>query len=324
MARERKVRATLAQTLLAASLLTARLNLFSPLPAGCDEGAGSGNSGAAERSPGLDFKIDRAGSVKKTPGYYDALADAELQKYDWPAACRIYDEAVLAFPGDKRLLNNAAVARDRWASAEQARGRWSEALEPCANALARGLYPDQFKKRVVVIVRAGGREFLRNRDWAGLSAWLKDVRARFPDAAYVTEIIPELYTEALDGLSLEDEQDYIRQGTLLLRGLQELQATSSPDVGRGRNWCNRLLAKLQARRAWEDGLAFMQEARDLLPQDVVLRDQEIAIWNKWAKEYSERGEWNLAAVVYEQALERFPQEKLFLNNLKICQKKHEK
>jgi tetratricopeptide (TPR) repeat protein len=268
-----------------------------------------------------EFQIVAPAPQEKNPDYFDALADSALQRHDWVAACETYDEALRLFPRHPRLRNNAAAVRDLWANAVLAKEQWDAALDACDNALERGLSVEHFRKKVTAIVQAAGRAYVRDGDLVGLEAWLAQARSRFSDFPGMASLLPGIYAEALAALPITDERYYLSQGTALILSYQNFQQAAHPDVPLVKDWCNRLLFELQQRQAWERALHLLQAARELLPDDSYLRKREISLWNVLAQESIRGKQWEFAALVYEQALDRFPQEALFQNNLKYCQQK---
>jgi Flp pilus assembly protein TadD len=143
------------------------------------------------------------------------------------------------------------------------------------------------------------------------------------NSCYDTAWVPSLYTEALAALPLAEDGTYLQEGKALLQSYQTLQGTEQADAALVQDWCRRLLHDLQEQKEWKRALALLQTARELRPNDAGLRDQEISIWNILAKEYMQGKQWEFAALIYEQALDRFPQEALFVNNLKYCRQKRD-
>ncbi|NTV53371.1 MAG: hypothetical protein HGA76_10225 [Candidatus Firestonebacteria bacterium] len=292
------------------------LIVFSPSGAEC-----SPEPESARPESHTDFKIIAPLPAEKNADYYDALADRALEQHDWVSACRTYDEALKAFPRHPRLRNNAAAVRDLWANAALAKQQWDLALEACDNALAAELLPDHFRKKIVYIIQTGGRAYSREHDWVQLEAWLTQARSRFPTLTAVKTLIPSLYTEALAELPVTDDRFYIDEGSAVIRSYQSLRGAAQPDALLVKDWCDRLLSDLQARQEWERALYLLRTARELRPNDIYFRSHEIAIWNIRAQEYIRSRQWEFATLIYEQALERFPRETLFIHNLKYCQQK---
>jgi tetratricopeptide (TPR) repeat protein len=276
-------------------------------------------AGAAPKKQ-MEFQIVPAAPVEKNPGYYDALADNALQQHDWLLACEIYGQALAAFPQHPRLKNNAAAVRDLWANAAMEKQQWEQALDACENALQQKLQADHFRKKITYIIQTGGRAYLRENDLVGLEAWLAQARSRFSGFPGLGALAPALYTEALAALPASDDCFYISQGVALILSYQNYRQAPQPDAGLVKDWCNRFLYELQEHKAWERALHLLQAARELRPDDAPLREREVALWNRLAQESIRSRQWEVATLIYEQALDRFPQEALFLNNLKYCRK----
>ncbi len=280
----------------------------------------------AQSAPGkgqADFQMvtPNAGPTEGTPEYYDALADVSLQNQDWTEATRVYDEAVRRFPKHPRLRNNAAAVWDQWAQDNIKQKQWGNALDACTQALARGLMPDHFRKKIVYIVQEGGKAYAQAEDDGALERWLSAARKRFPDLASLNTVVISLYAQTLADLSLVDTRRYLQRGKSLLQGVQSVLGGNVPDATLVRNWCDRLAQERVERREWEDAVMILNAAREFLPNDKVMRGNEIASWNAWAQEYVKQRHWDVAIGIYEQALQRFPDETLFKNNLKYCQQK---
>jgi tetratricopeptide (TPR) repeat protein len=255
---------------------------------------------------------------------YDTRGQAAMNKQDWPAATAVYDEALKKYPQHNRLRNNAAAAWDQWAEASVAQKKWDAALSACEQALVRSLSPEHFEKKVVYLVQTGGQEKLQAEELGPVGSWFAQARKVFPQAKALPALITALHTQALAGLSLDKASYYILRGRALIKSLQLALGQSQPDADLIKNWCDRLAQERLDRHAWKDALDMLTAARDLLPTDEHLRSNEVAVWNLWAQTFIQNAQWELAEGIYEQALQRFPQESLLINNLNYCRMKNGK
>jgi len=259
--------------------------------------------------------------TEKNPDYYDAMAAQSADREDWEAASHVYDEALQAFPRHARLRHNAAALRDAWSRAAMARRDWDNALSACENAVERSLMPDHFQKQIAFVLQEAGRDYLQAGDVTRLEVWLARAQERFPSNPNLKPLAFALYAQGLEDLPLRDDRFYVAQGLRLLRSHQDLLGMAHPDTQLVNTWCGRLLQVLWDRKEWAACLSLLQTARELLPHDKRLRLQEVALWDSQAREYIESRQWDMALMVYDQALERFPQEKCFVKNRKYCQQK---
>jgi tetratricopeptide (TPR) repeat protein len=268
--------------------------------------------------PGAPAPVE-AGPQGKSADAFDARGQAALARREWAAAAAIYDEALKLYPQHARLLNNAAAAWDRGAEEALDQKKWDNGLAACEQALARSLRPDHFEKKIVYLVQTAGREYLSAEDVAPAGVWLARQRRRFPRAKILPALINSLYVRALADLPLDRTAEYQARGTRLLQSWQKAQDASTADTDMVKNWCDRLAQDRLDRQDWKTALDQLAAARRFLPRDEHLHSNEIAVWNLWAQSFIRASQWELAAGIFKEALKRFPEESLFVNNLKYCQ-----
>ncbi|NTV53136.1 MAG: hypothetical protein HGA76_09020 [Candidatus Firestonebacteria bacterium] len=262
-------------------------------------------------------------AVGKSADAYDARGQAALGHAAWSQATAIYDEALQRYPQHARLQNNAGAAWDQWAEAEIRQKHWDAALTACEQALSRALNPEHFKQKIIYLVQTGGQESLQAEDVTSAGPWLRRQRRRFVELKALPAMISVLYTRALGDLPLDDTKRYLSRGRDLLKGRQQALDAPQPDEELVKTWCDRFAQDGLDRHNWQAALDILAAARSLLPYDEHLRRNEVAVWNIWAQTFIQASQWDLAEGIYTQALQRFPQESIFINNLNYCKSQKE-
>jgi tetratricopeptide (TPR) repeat protein len=295
-----------------------------------------------------------ASAVKNALGVLAKWGVEQAEAGKPEAALEVIGTGLALAPKDVALVNNRLWVWQRWSEREIDAGRPDEALAILAKAAAAVPDGGFEGRRAWVFLKAGEKHADAKRWEEALAAvepglarldgkareevvswranlylrWFDaEVRAkRFEPAALVIEkglaAVPGqpgltrnagyLAQEWARHLATTEDEGRARE---VLRALRTRFAGNEDVVEAGANHARRAAYQAADAGKYQEALAALHEAKDLLPDDKARQQVGVYVFDNWAKSRMKAGQWAEAADIYAQARERYPEEHLIAQNI---------
>lgn len=216
-------------------------------------------------------------------------------------------------PKDAALINNHSAVWSQWALSAVDAGKPGEALailERAAVAVPGGGF--QRMKSLVYIRPADGR--MREGRWEdALAVAALGLESLAGEPREELEKWLGYFGQEWSAALAENEGEPEALGAL--RGLVERFPGNEHVTSAADNHVRRMAYALADAGKFEEALAAIQEARDLMKDAAGDRDVSVFVYDSWAKRYMNDGQWEKAADVYVKALAQYPEAGMLKQNV---------
>jgi len=284
-----------------------------------------------------------------TVNVFDLWAKRQMDAKAWPEAAKVYARALQRFPDDRLLRQNTAYLAQEWTRAAYAHGGADEVTG--VQAQLKQLFPDvdrvagssanELKRQVNDLLRAGkhaeaidaidrGETLLvKPEEAADLYASAYDAWARAEMTAGRWEQAADVYGKGLEKVpgnrTLTNNagwmtQEWARQSADPTAALDALRAMRTrfpdlPGVTRAvQNHVMQTLNDLAAAGKGEEGVAFLAQAADVLPDASSRQAAAEVLYDTWARSLSDAGRWQEAVDVYASGIGAAPDSRRLKGN----------
>ncbi|MEK7468927.1 MAG: hypothetical protein AAB074_16250 [Planctomycetota bacterium] len=263
-------------------------------------------------------------------------------------AAAVIDTGVGLAPGDRTLVHNRKYVWHQWAEAEMKAGREEAAVAVLRDAAAKvpaeaetwnSMQAGLFIKRGEALIKekqwekaleTGAASRLEDKPREQLDAWRSGVRTRWA----LSLVKEKAYEKAMELLAANPRDKRTVQNIVFV--VQEWAFASSDDdalkilraqVKRFEDipgvkkvaaaHPERAIAALIKGGKFEESVACAERFADFLRELSADPDRLLLVaWDGWGQTFLKKKDWSGAAGVYDKALKKLPEEKLFLTNLK--------
>lgn len=143
---------------------------------------------------------------------------------------------------------------------------------------------------------------------------LKKLSARFKDVGNTQRILESFVSRTAD--SMIEKKDV--EGALALIGRQSELLSDDATRDLRRSVFDGQSSALADMKRWEDAVAVYLRGLELMPGDSHLRNNLMATWDIWAREFRDAGKWEQAADVYAKGLDSGIDNSTFARKIGYC------